>query len=111
MFCHHRNHHNLEDTSILPPLPNINDHDYEIGSSSANERHRQNFNKQMFTLNSITLTVENDPGCTRMTLTPARGNEIVHTLLNWGPRDEEGCYIPLGSIEEDEENKVKRWSF
>jgi hypothetical protein len=106
IFRHHRNHHNLEDTSILPtlpPLPNINDHNYEIGSSSANKRHRQNFNKQVFTLNSITLIVENDPGRTSMTLTPARWNEIVHTLLNWGRRDEEGRYIPLGSIEEDEE--------
>ena len=55
IFRHHRNHHNLEDSSILPslpPLPNINDHDYEIGSSSAKERHRQNFNKQVLTLNS-----------------------------------------------------------
>jgi hypothetical protein len=90
---HHR--HNLEDSSILPSLPtlpNINDHDYdyEISSSSAKERHRQNFNKQVFTLNSITLTVEKDPGRTSMTLTSARWNEIVHTLLNWGPRDEEG---------------------
>jgi hypothetical protein len=111
IFRHHRNHHNLEDMSILPtlpPLPNINDHNYEIGSSSANEPNSQNFNKQVFTLNSITLTFENDPGCTSMTLTPARWNEIVHTLLNWGPRDEEGRYIPLGSIEEDEEKSRLR---
>ena len=40
-----------------------------------------------------------------MTLTSARWNEIVHTLLNWGPRDEEGNYIPLGSIEEDKEKR------
>jgi hypothetical protein len=106
IFRHHRNRHNLEETTIiptLPPLHDTNDDSYEIGSSSANERHRHNFNKQVFTLDSITLTVESDPGCTSMTLTPARWNEIVHTLLNWGPRDEEGRYIPLGSIEVDKE--------
>jgi hypothetical protein len=38
-----------------------------------------------------------------MTLTSARWNKIVQTLLEWGPRDEEGRYVPLGSIEDNEE--------
>lgn len=83
----------------LPPL----DENFELVSTSANDRHRQSFNKQVFTLDSGTLIVQNDPGRTSMTLTSARWNKIVQTLLEWGPRDEEGRYVPLGSIEDNKE--------
>jgi len=95
-----------QDSLPVPALPPIDDNSCsDIVSSSTDERHRQQFNRLAFSLDSTTQTVKAQPGRTSMTLTNAKWKEIIDTLLAWGPRDDAGKYIPLPEIKDVEERK------
>ena len=71
-----------QDSLLVPALLPIDDNSCgEVVSSSTDERHRQQFNRLAFSLDSTTQTVKAQPGRTSMTLTNAKWKEIIGTLL------------------------------